>query len=112
MQRGGLLPGLLAIVVESGADRFEFLVVELAQLFGEKGDLPLARDLLSNGSRATDFGEQVVFERHVRQLRVGQCDERLREFEHVERLTAHLASTRAVVFESSVVVAHGCGIVE
>jgi len=66
MQRGGIHPRELAIVLEFRADRFKFFIVEAAQLLGEELDLPLAGDLLRHAPRAANFIEKIIVEREVR----------------------------------------------
>jgi len=55
MHGGGLASRQIAIMRQCGTQRFKLLRIERAQLFGQKLDLALARDLLSHSARAQHF---------------------------------------------------------
>ena len=93
----GRLPvGLLAIVVERLAYRFDHAVVEPTQLLGDELDLALACDLLGYRARAAHLADDVISEREARKLGIVQCDELLGKLEDRECIAALLASARAV----------------
>jgi len=82
----------IAMVLEGGADRVEFRVVEFAHLLGDILGLPLVRDLLVYLARAPHLVAEVGGHRDSQELRIGQFAERLGEPQDIERLAPALAA--------------------
>ena len=97
MQGRGFAADVVAVVIERGADGVDVDIVELAHLLGEELGLPLARDLLRHRARTPHLFEEIVAQRDLAKLGIGQIDQRLRELEHVQRLAAQLATAGALV---------------
>ena len=95
VQDGGVASRAVAVFGEHDADRGQRVVVELAHLLGEELVLALARDVRSDRARAPHFLAQFVVERHARELRFAQVRQRFGQTQHVERVAALLAATRA-----------------